>query len=165
MEYPKIENIQENLTWLFNFFFVGYFGLFCLFEPYFLNYDILTRIILSVILSYLLIASYGTFSAITFFKFWNRETQKLRNTIIEIDVESEHAAILNISLFGVFKMLYIFKIIQYDSMSLIISFIVILMFQPIVGIVDGYSVYTREINKLKTDIKLGRLKKYTEHEP
>ncbi|NOR46580.1 MAG: hypothetical protein GQ533_00825 [Methanosarcinaceae archaeon] len=165
MEYPKIENIQENLTWLFNFFFVGYFGLYCLFEPYFLNYDILTRIILSVILSYLLIASYGTISAITFFKFWNRETQKLRNTIIEIDVESEHAAILNISLFGVFKMLYIFKIIQYDSISLMISFIVILMFQPIVGIVDGYSVYVREINKLKTDIKLGRLKKYTEHEP
>ena len=136
-----------------------------MFEPYFLNYDILTRIILSVILSYLLIASYGTISAITFFKFWNRETQKLRNTIIEIDVESEHAAILNISLFGVFKMLYIFKIIQYDSISLMISFIVILMFQPIVGIVDGYSVYVREINKLKTDIKLGRLKKYTEHEP
>jgi hypothetical protein len=46
MEYPKIENIQENLIWLFNFFFVGYFGLYCLFEPYFLNYDILTRIIL-----------------------------------------------------------------------------------------------------------------------
>jgi len=165
MEYPKIENIQENLIWLFNFFFVGYFGLYCLFEPYFLNYDILTRIILSVIVSYLLFTLYAPFSAITFFRFWNRETQKLRNTIIEIDVESEHSAILNISLFVVFKMLFIFKIIQYDSMSLMMSFIAILIFQPIIGIVDGYYIYTREINKLKTDIKLGRLKKLTEHQP
>jgi hypothetical protein len=62
-------------------------------------------------------------------------------------------------------MLFIFKIIQYDSMSLMMSFIAILIFQPIIGIVDGYYIYTREINKLKTDIKLGRLKKLTEHQP
>ena len=53
----------------------------------------------------------------------------------------------------------------FDSMSLMMSFIAILIFQPIIGIVDGYSIYTREINKLKTDIKLGRLKKLTDHQP
>lgn len=74
MDPPKIEDVKENLNWLFTFFVVGYFALYSLFETYFLNYDIITRIILAVIASYLLFIIYVPFSAMAFFRFYKRDT-------------------------------------------------------------------------------------------
>lgn len=161
MELPKIEDFKVNLNWLFTFFVVGYFALYSLFETYFLNYDIITRIILSVIASYLLFLIYIPFSSMAFFRFYNKYTEKyteqLKGTAIKIDVESETAVFLNIALFVMFKILFIFEILQYNLIHLLIIFFIIMGLEPLIGLIDGYSIYTREAGKLKTELEFNNL--------
>jgi len=153
MEIPKIEDIQENLTWIFEFFVIGYFALFCVFGTYFLRYDVMTRIVLSIIASYALFCSYITIAGATFFRLWKRkfekENYKHEKIRMLIDVESDVAILLNLILFTIIKTTYIFGIWQYNFTSLLILLNLLLIIEPIIGLLDGYSVYIREIKKLE----------------
>ena len=153
MKIPKIEDVQENLIWIFEFFFIGYFALFCVFGTYFLGYDVTTRIVLSVIASYALFRGYIGIAGVTFFTLWNREFRKesYRDEKITtlIDVESDVAILLNLILFTIIKTSYIFGFLQYSITSILIILILILVIEPIIGLIDGYSVYSREIKKLE----------------
>ena len=50
----KIKEIREQYFFIFEFFIVGYYALFCICGITFLDYDIVTRIILSTVVSLLL---------------------------------------------------------------------------------------------------------------
>ncbi len=50
----KIKEIRAQLFFIFEFFIVGYYALFCIFDITFLDYDIVTRIIFSTVAAFLL---------------------------------------------------------------------------------------------------------------
>jgi len=52
----KIEELIEKYLWICEFLIVGYYALFCIFDITFIDYDIVTRIILSTVVSLLLFA-------------------------------------------------------------------------------------------------------------
>ncbi|MCZ7381641.1 MAG: hypothetical protein O8C64_08785 [Candidatus Methanoperedens sp.] len=160
MELPKIEDILKNYDRIFTFFLVGYFALYCVFGSFFLDYDLITRIILSAIVSNLLFKFYVSYSAIVFFKFWKNDTKKLLNPgdVIKIDPQTDIAVSLNIILFSSIKLLYIFGVLQFNLNTLFYMLTIIIIFQPIIGIIDGYGLYKREINKLKYDLEFAKFK-------
>ena len=145
MEIPKIEDIKDNIIWIFTFFIVGYFALYSLFEPYFLNYDILTRIILSMVASYILFIPSTLLEYMSFTLFFKTPIKK---DYIPPNIESLHTITGNIALFGGVKILSINNTFGYNSIDpLIIIFVIIFVCEPMIGFATGVLVSARESNK------------------
>ncbi len=69
MDIPKIKEIREGYLWIFEVLIVGYYALFCIFDSTFLDYDIVTRIILSTVAGFLLFTIHTIALSVFIYKF------------------------------------------------------------------------------------------------
>ena len=69
MDIPKIKEIREEYLWIFEVLIVGYYALFCICDITFLDYDVVTRIILSTVAGFLLFTIHTIALSVFIYKF------------------------------------------------------------------------------------------------
>lgn len=128
---PKIKEIREQYFFIFEFFIVGYYALFCIYGITFLDYDIVTRLIFSMIAAFLIYITHTcalcAFSVVL--KCCKDSPEEVKKDQWAIPI------VMNLLLFTVIKFLLYVGILKIN----ILLALIILLYQCFVGYVQGYS--------------------------
>ena len=125
----KIKEIREQYFFIFEFFIVGYYALFCICGITFLDYDIVTRLIISIVAAFLLhITHTCALCAFSVVLKCCKDSPEVKKDQWAIPI------VMNLLLFTVIKFLLYEGILKIG----IILLVLIILYQCFVGCVQGY---------------------------